>query len=45
MFPYTVRYTDSESDIQNIDLLYKVHQKHQNAFEHLDTSENKSKHI
>ena len=27
MFPYRVKYTDSESDIQNNDLLYKTHQK------------------
>ena len=25
MFPYTVKYTDSESDIQDKDLLYKIH--------------------
>ena len=26
MFPYTVKYTESESDIQNNNLLYKIHQ-------------------
>ena len=36
MFPYTAKYTESESDIQNNDLLYKIHQKWQNAFESLD---------
>ena len=25
MFPYTVKYTESESDIQNNNLLYKIH--------------------
>ena len=33
MFPYTVKYTESEYDIQNNDLLYKAHPKHQNIFE------------
>ena len=33
MFPYRVKYTESEYDIQNNDLLYKIHQKHQNTFE------------
>ena len=36
MFPYRVKYTESESDIQNNNLLYKTHQKHQNAFEILE---------
>ena len=31
MFPYRVKYTESEYDIQNNDLLYKIHQKHQNT--------------
>ena len=26
MFPYTVKYTESESDIQNNDLLHKIEQ-------------------
>ena len=39
MFPYTVKYTESEHDIQNINVLYKVHQKCQNAFETLDSFE------
>ena len=46
MFPYTEKYTESESDIQNSNLLYKIHQKHQNTFEHLDhfgKNENKNK--
>ena len=33
MFPYTVKYTEPESDIQNNNLLYKLHQQCQNAFE------------
>ena len=33
MFLYTEKYTESEYDIQNNNLLYKVHKKHQNAFE------------
>ena len=31
MFPYRVECTDSEYDIQNNDLLYKIHPKHQNT--------------
>ena len=31
MFPYRVKYADSESDIQNNDLLYKINQKCQNT--------------
>ena len=33
MFPYTVKYTDSEYDIQNNDLLCKIDQQCQNTFE------------
>ena len=33
MFPYTEKYTESESDIQNNNLLYKIHPKCQNSFE------------
>ena len=33
MFPYTVNYTESESDIQNNNLLYKMDQACQNTFE------------
>ena len=36
MFPYTVKYTESEHDIQNSNLLYKIHRKHQNAFDILE---------
>ena len=36
MFPYRVKYTESESDIQHNDLLYKIDQKCQNTFECLD---------
>ena len=36
MFPYTDIYTESESDIQNINLLYKIHQTCQNTFEYLE---------
>ena len=32
MFSYTVKYTDSESDIQNTNSLYKTHQQCQNTF-------------
>ena len=40
MFAYTAKYTESESDIQNSDLLYETHQKHQNTFEISEKSEN-----
>ena len=33
MFPYRVKYTESEFDIQNINLFYNIHQQHQNTFE------------
>ena len=33
MFPYTVKYTESEYDFQNNNLLYKIHQQYQNTFE------------
>ena len=33
MFPYTVKYTESEYDIPNNNLLYKIHQQHQHIFE------------
>ena len=36
MFPYTVKYTESEYDIQNNGLLYKTHETCQNIFELLD---------
>ena len=32
MFPYTEKYTESESDIQNNNLFYKICQKCQNVF-------------
>ena len=35
MFPYTEKYTESESDIQNNNLLYKIQPKCQNTFENL----------
>ena len=35
MFPYTEKYAESESDIQNNDLLYNIDQKCQNTFEML----------
>ena len=31
MFPYTVKFTESESDIQNINSLHKTHQQCQNT--------------
>ena len=36
MFPYTIKYTESESDIKNKDLLYKIQQQCQTAFEMLE---------
>ena len=33
MFPYRVKYTESEYDIQNNGLLYKTHQQYQNTFD------------
>ena len=33
MFPYREKYTESESDVQNNDLLYKITQTCQNTFE------------
>ena len=32
MFPYRVKYTESEYDIQNNNLFYKIHQQCQNTF-------------
>ena len=43
MFPYRVKYNESESDIQNNDLLYKTHQKYQNTFEFFRTFSRNSK--
>ena len=37
MFLYRVKHTDSEHDIKNNNLLYKIHQQHQNTFERLET--------
>ena len=39
MFPYTEKYTESEYEIQNKDLLYKIHNKCPNAFELLESVE------
>ena len=36
MFPYTKKYAESESDIQNNSLLYKIHPKCQNTFDLCD---------
>ena len=33
MFLYRVKYTDSESDIQNSNSLYKIDHKHQNTLD------------
>ena len=33
MFPYWIKYTESESGIQNNDLLYEIHQTIQNTFD------------
>ena len=43
MFPYTVKYTASEHDIQTNDLLYKIDPKCQNAFEFLEKTKRKKK--
>ena len=37
MFPYRVKYTESEYYIQNNNLLYKIHQQCQNTFNILET--------
>ena len=39
MFPYTVKYTESEYEIQNNNLFYKTHQKCQNTFDYLEMFE------
>ena len=39
MFPYTEKYTESEYDIQNNNLLYKIDQQCQNTFEHFQKFE------
>ena len=44
MFPYIVKYTESEYDIQNNELLYKIAQQCQNTYELLENFE-KSKNI
>ena len=36
MFPYRVKYTESEYDLQDNNLLYKIHQQCQNTFELLE---------
>ena len=36
MIPYRVKYTESEYDIQNTNILYEIDQKHQNTFEFLE---------
>ena len=41
MLPYTIKYNEFESDIQNDILLYKIHQQCQNAFEQPKISKNK----
>ena len=43
MFPYRVKYTESESDIQNNDLLYKIDQQCQNTFEILKNGKKNEK--
>ena len=40
MFPYWVKYTESEYDIQNNELLYKIDHTCQNTFELLEMFEN-----
>jgi hypothetical protein len=41
MFPYRVKYTESESDIQNKGLLYKIDQQYQNTFLKIKKSRNR----
>ena len=36
MFPYRVKYPESEYDIQNNDLLYRIHQQCQTTFGFLE---------
>ena len=48
MFPYTEKCNESESDIQNNNLLYKIHPKCQNMFpnkifEHFEKTKSKGK--
>ena len=43
MFPYRVKYTESEHDIQNNNLLYEIHQQCQNAFDILEIFKNNNK--
>ena len=45
MFPYRVKYTESEYDIQNNDLLYKIDQQCQNTFVMLEMFGNVRKHV
>ena len=45
MLPYTVKYTESESDAQNNNLLYKTHQQYQNTFDFLEILETIKKQI
>ena len=45
MFPYTEKYTESVSDIQNNDLLYKLHETYQNTFEILEKTRKSKIHI
>ena len=40
MFPYRVKYTESEYDLQNNDLLYKIDQQCQKTFKHLGNNGN-----
>ena len=41
MFPYTIKYTESESDIKNNNLLEKIDQQCQNTFGILESVGNK----
>ena len=43
MFPYTVKYTESDSDIQNNNSLYKIDQTCQNTFDFILFFENVGK--
>ena len=42
MLPYTEKYTEFESDIQNNGLLHKIDQQCQNTFEMLEIKKNET---
>ena len=42
MFPYRVKYTESEYDIQDNGLLYKIHKQKTKYFQHFGKMENRN---